>query len=96
LPVVDEIAQDYPEVAFVAVAWKGTLEDTAARAEELMPSGFITWGLDAEEAVFSAYGVGFQPATVLIGPDKSIVDAWPGALDESEIRSRLDGLIASS
>jgi thiol-disulfide isomerase/thioredoxin len=56
LPVVDQLAQEYGnQVAFVAVAWKGTFEDTAERAAELMPSGSIRWGLDEEEAIFELF-----------------------------------------
>jgi hypothetical protein len=95
LPVVDEISADYEgEVTFLAVAWKGTPEDTADAAADIMPSGRIKWGLDAEEAVFAAYGVPYQPVTVMIGADKTIVDAWPGALSEDEIRAKLDTLVS--
>jgi hypothetical protein len=95
LPVVDEISADYAgEVTFLAVAWKGTLADTAEVAADIMPSGRIKWGLDVDEAVFAAYGVPYQPVTVMIGADKSGVDAWPGALSEDEIRAKLDTLVA--
>ncbi|MDH4115779.1 MAG: hypothetical protein OEX04_03550 [Acidimicrobiia bacterium] len=96
MPVVDEISADYEnEVAFVAVAWKASFEDTADRAAEVMPSGRIMWGLDAEEEVFAAFGVPYQPVTVLIGADKTIVDAWPGALSEDEIRERIDAMLGA-
>jgi hypothetical protein len=95
LPVVDEISADYAgEVAFLAVAWKGSLEDTAEVAADVMPSGRINWGLDVDESVFAAYGVPYQPVTVMIGADKTIVDAWPGALSEDEIRAKLDTLVS--
>jgi hypothetical protein len=95
LPVVDEISADYSDdVTFLAVAWKGTPEDTAERAAQIMPSGRVLWGLDADEEVFALYGVPYQPVTVLIGADKTIVDAWPGVLDEDEIRAKLDSLVA--
>lgn len=93
MPVVDEIATEYAdEVAFVAPAWKGTPSDTAERAAELMPSGVIRWGLDADEVIFSAYGVPYQPVTVLISSDKRVVEAWPGVRSEAEIRASLDAL----
>ncbi len=95
MPVVDEISADYAdEVAFVAAAWKGTFEDTAERASQLLSTGNVMWGLDADESVFQAYGIPYQPVTVMIGADKTIVDAWPGALSEDEIRSKLDTLVA--
>ncbi len=96
MPVVDEISKDYAdEVDFVAVAWKGTMSATAARAEELLPSGNFKWGLDAEEEIFAAYGVPYQPVTALITADKVIIGGWPGVQSEEFIRSALDDLIAS-
>jgi thioredoxin-like negative regulator of GroEL len=95
LPVVDAVSADYAgEVTFLAVAWKASLEDTAAAAAEVMPSGRVKWGLDADETVFAAFGVPYQPVTVMIGADKTIVDAWPGALSEDEIRAKLDALVS--
>jgi len=95
LPVIDQLATEYSDrIDFVAPAWKGTFEDTRARAEELMPSGNIMWGLDVDETVFGLYGVPYQPVTVLIAHDDTVVEAWPGVRDEAEIRSALDQLIA--
>lgn len=91
MPVVDEISKDYADkVDFVAVAWKGSAEATAARAAELLPSGNFFWGLDAEEVIFTAYGVPYQPVTVLISSDRTIVDGWAGLADEASIRQKLD------
>lgn len=97
MPVVDQIAQDYADrVSFVAVAWKGTFAATAERAVQLMPSGVIKWGLDEEQAIFAAYGVPYQPVTVLIGVDKKVADAWQGLREATDIRTSLDGLIAAA
>lgn len=96
MPVVDAISADYADkVDFVAVAWRGTASDTAAQAAALMPSGNIKWGLDAEEVIFGAYGVPYQPVTVLISAGKRVVGGWPGLQDEAAIRAALDMLIAS-
>lgn len=97
MPVVDKLAAEYgDEIAFVAPAWRGTQEATARRAAELMPSGKIRWGLDAEEAVFAAYGVPYQPHTVLIGADGVVVDSWAGVRGEDAIRESIEALIARS
>jgi thioredoxin-like negative regulator of GroEL len=94
LPVIDRIATDYADsVAFVAPAWKASLDATARRAGELLPSGIVRWGLDAEERIFSAYGVPYQPVTVVISGDGRIVDGWAGARPEEEIRAVLDRLV---
>lgn len=96
MPVVDQIAADYGDkVDFVAVAWRGTLEDTAERAAELMPSGVIKWGLDETEEIFNLYGVPYQPVTVLIGADQTVVEAWAGLKEHDEIVAALDALIAA-
>jgi hypothetical protein len=96
LPVIDELSNEYADqVTFVAAAWKGTFDATAARAQELLPSGNVQWGLDETEAIFSAYGVPYQPVTVMIGSDKTIVDSWAGVLGEDELRTKMDTLAAS-
>jgi hypothetical protein len=95
LPVVDQISRDYAEsVTFLAPAWKGTLPATTNRAKELMPSGVIQWGLDEREAVFEAFGVPYQPVTVLIAADGTIFESWAGFRDEESIRQALDSLVS--
>jgi hypothetical protein len=95
LPVVDRLATEYAEeVAFVAPAWKGTAEDTAERAAEILPSGNVQWGLDAGEEIFSAYAVPYQPVTVLVTGSGMIFDRWAGALEEAELRERIEALVA--
>ena len=95
MPVIDQIAKDYADkVDFVAPAWKGSLEATSQRAAELLPSGLVQWGLDSDEVVFGLYGVPYQPVTVLIAHDDTVLDSWPGVLSEEEIRAALDELVA--
>jgi hypothetical protein len=53
----------------------------------------VQWGLDEDEDIFEAYGVPYQPVTVLIAADKTVVEAWPGLRSEDEIRAALDNLI---
>lgn len=95
LPVVDALAGEYgDEVAFVAPAWKGSFDATAERAAELLPSGRVRWGLDADEDIFAAYGVPYQPATVLIASDGTVMEGWLGARGESEMRQAIERLLA--
>jgi len=97
LPVVDKLAAEYADqVDFVAPAWKSSFELTEARALELFQSGEIMWGLDEEQTIFGLYGVPYQPVTVLIAADDTVVQAWPGIRDEADIRAALDELIALS
>ncbi|MFO7547979.1 MAG: hypothetical protein R6X29_03745 [Acidimicrobiia bacterium] len=94
MPVVDKLAGEYGDrVAFVAPAWKSSFDATARRAEELLTSGVVRWGLDESESVFAAYGIPYQPATVLIAADGTVVDAWAGVRTEADMRRALDDLI---
>lgn len=95
MPVVDKVAAEYADqIEFIAVAWQSTYDKTATRAAELLPSGRVRWGLDEQADVFSAYGIPYQPVTVLITGTDVEVDRWPGARSESDIRQALDDLIA--
>ena len=97
MPVVDSLAAEYADrVDFVAPAWKSSLEATRDRANELLQSGQIMWGLDEQEEIFSTYGVPYQPVTVLIAGDQTVVEAWDGLRPEDDIRSALDNLIELS
>lgn len=97
MPVVDSFAAEYSDrIDFVAPAWKSNFDMTAARASELFASGDIQWGLDAGEEIFSLYGVPYQPVTVLIAGDQTVVEAWDGLRAEDDIRAALDNLIALS
>lgn len=51
------------------------------------------WGLDEEEEIFQLYGVPYQPVTVLIAHDDTVVDTWPGLRSEEEIRAAIENLI---
>lgn len=97
MPVVDALAGEYADkVDFVAPAWKSSFDATSARAGDLLRSGYFMWGLDEDEDIFSAYGVPYQPVTVLIAGDKTVFEAWAGLRSEEEIRMALDALIALS
>lgn len=97
MPVIDKVSADYADrISFLAVAWKGTEEDTRTRAAELIPSGRIKWGLDADERIFDLYGIPYQPASVLVTHDGIVFDRWDGAAGEAELRSQLDALVATA
>jgi hypothetical protein len=97
LPVVDSLAAEYADrVDFVAPAWHSTFELTEKRAEQLFQSRKIQWGLDEDIDIFDKYGVPYQPVTVLIASDKTVVESWSGLHSEEDIRAALDNLIALS
>lgn len=96
MPVVDVLADEYSDrVAFVAPAWKAPFDATAQQAARLLQSGAVQWGLDESEGIFQAYGVPYQPATVLIGADGTIVESWLGARDEGAMRLSIEALLES-
>jgi hypothetical protein len=93
LPVVDEVANDYvDDVTFLAVAGRGDLGATRDEAARLF-SNNLKWGLD--DSIWDLYGVPGQPSSVLIA-NGVVVDVWFGALNEAEMRSRLDNLVSLS
>ncbi|MFV1960543.1 MAG: TlpA family protein disulfide reductase [Acidimicrobiia bacterium] len=97
MPVVDALAAEYAdEVDFVAPAWKSSLEGAQARADELFLSGKIQWGLDEPEKIFQLYGVPYQPVTVLVAGDQTVVEAWAGVRGAEELRAAIENLIALS
>lgn len=78
---------------FLGVAGRSDFDSTEERAQELFQDRLI-WGLD--DSLWELYGVPYQPVTFLITGGDVVVDSWPGILDESEIRSRIDSLVAVS
>ena len=94
---MDNLAAEYANrVDFVAPAWKGDLAATEARAMELFTSGQVQWGLAEEEEIFALYGVPYQPVTVLIAADHTVLETWPGLRGEEEIRQAIENLIGAS
>ena len=69
------------------------MEATAGRADELFGDALL-WGLD--DSIWELYGVPYQPVTFLITGGDTIFDGWPGLLDEADIRTRIDNLVAVS
>ena len=97
MPVIDQLAAEYEgEVKFISVAWNGTLEATRERAGQLLTSGLVTWGLDDTGDFFEAWGVPYQPVSVLVTGDDIEFDRWPGVLGEELLREKIDALVEAS
>ena len=95
MPVVDKLSAEYSDrVDFVAPAWKSNFELTSNQAAQLFPSGTVMWGLDETQGIFELYGVPYQPVTVLIAHDDTVVEAWAGVRSEEEIREAIESVIA--
>ena len=91
MPAIDEVANDYvDDVTFVAVAGRGDLGATREEAARLF-SDNLKWGLDDD--IWDLYGVRGQPVSILI-VDGVVVDGWPGALGEADLRQKLDDLVS--
>lgn len=54
------------------------------------------WGLDENQRIFSAYGVGYQPVTILVGADKTIVKTLRGGQGSSTLRAAIEELLSIS
>ncbi len=94
---MDQLATEYQgRVTFVAPAWKAGLSETSRRAEQLLSSGLIKWGLDEEQSIFSAYGVGYQPVSILVGADKTVVQQLFGGQGSSAMQAAIEELLAVS
>ena len=54
------------------------------------------WGLDKSQRIFSAYGVGYQPVTTMIGADKTIVRQLFGPQGSMTLRAAIEELLSIS
>ena len=97
LPAIEMLGAEYQgRVVVLAPAVQSSLERAAAVAERLLPSGFVPWGLDADQEVFSAYGFRGVPAGAIVAADGTLVDTWQGARDTDEIEDILAELLSMS
>ncbi len=97
MPAFERLAEEYEDrVTVVAPAWKSSLENTAGVADRLLPSGRVLWGMDYTEEIFSAYGVGYQPAGAIVSANGELVTTWPGAENPDTIRGVLDSLLGDA
>lgn len=95
--MLDQVSQDYEgQVAFLAVGGSGTLEATAQKAVEWMPSGRVLWGLDESQHIWSLFGASGTPTTVMLGPDGEVFGGWSGARGEEAMREQIELLLAGS
>lgn len=78
----------------MAPAWKSTEAATNAAGEGFFPSGNVFWGLDVNEDVFGAYGIPYQPVSVLIAHDQTVYAEWAGMRSSSEVEALLDEVVA--
>jgi len=92
LPVVDEIAKDYEDIAFLAVAGRSSESKSAERAPQLFDESRIRWGY--ADDVWATYEILSQPTVVLISSDDVILGQWFGEQPESVIRDALDQMVA--
>jgi hypothetical protein len=53
----------------------------------------VYWGLDEDEDIFAKYGIPYQPVTILIAHDGTVLSEWAGLKDPAEIEVLLNELI---
>ena len=91
MPVVDEIAKDYENIAFLAVAGRSSESTSAERAPQWFDESRIRWGYSDE--LWATYEVFSQPTVFLISSDDVILGQWFGEQPESVIRDALDQMV---
>lgn len=83
-------------MAVLAPAVQSSLERAAGVAGQLLPSGLVPWGLDADQEVFSAYGFRGVPAGAIVASDGTLIHTWQGSRDIDGLKAVLDDLLAMS
>ena len=78
----------------MAPAWKGSQGATTAAGNSFFKSGNVYWGLDEDEDIFAKYGIPYQPVTILIAHDGTVLTEWAGLKDDAEIEAWLNEMIA--
>jgi len=97
LPAIETLGAEYQgRVVILAPAVQSSPEGAARVAEQLLPSGLVPWGLDAEQEVFSAYGLRGVPAGAIVASDGALVDTWQGSGDIEEMKAVLDDLLSAA
>ena len=79
----------------IAIAWASTYEKTAGAARGYLQSGATRWLLDEDDSIFAAFGVGIQPAGVLV-VDGVEVARWHGAAGEQALREAFEMVTANA
>lgn len=90
--MIDVIAQDYENIAFVAVAGRSSESESAERAPQWFDESRIRWGYSDD--VWRQYEVLGQPTVFLISSDDVVLGQWFGQQPESVIRDALDQMVA--
>lgn len=94
MPDIDQMSADYDgRATVVAVARSSTEHDIENDVIEYLASGSTRWLSDEDGAISSAFRIPGNPVSVLVvGGVES--DRWLGSVDVTEIRDRLDSLLA--
>lgn len=94
MPSIDQMAADYEgRATVVAVARLSALHDIENDVIEYLPSGSTRWLSDEDSDISSAFRIPGNPVSlVVVGGVEA--DRWLGMADVTEIRDRLDSLLA--
>ncbi|MDH3425888.1 MAG: hypothetical protein OEM22_04375 [Acidimicrobiia bacterium] len=92
MPVLEQIASQYPDVSFVGIAGRSNLEESRKEADRLGLDR-IAWGYD--EGLWDQYKVFGQPTGFLITADDKIYEGpWYRITDPVAVQEGLDSLLA--
>ncbi len=89
--MIDEIAKDYEDIAFLAVAGRSNESESAERAPQWFDESRIRWGYSDD--LWARYEVFGQPTVFLISSDDVVLGQWYGEQTEATIRDVLDQMV---
>jgi thiol-disulfide isomerase/thioredoxin len=94
MPLIDQMSADHVgRATVVAVARLSGLHEVENDVIEYLPSGATRWVSDDDSAVSEAFRVPGNPVTILVVGGVE-VDRWLGSTEVSDIRNRLDEVLA--
>ena len=92
MPVLEQLAAQYPDVSFVGIAGRSNIGESRKEAERLGLDR-IAWGYDDE--LWEQYQVFGQPTAFLITADDKIFEGpWYRITDSVAVQAGLDALLA--
>jgi cytochrome c biogenesis protein CcmG/thiol:disulfide interchange protein DsbE len=92
-PILEALSREYGDrIAFVGI----NIQDTDEAARGFVRDFRLTFptARDRDGRIYLDYGVFGVPESFFLGSDRVITQHWIGPLDEAELRSALEGLVA--
>ena len=94
MPLIDQLSADFEEhVAVVSVARQSMSKDVESDVIKYFPSGATRWVSDEDSSLSDVFRIPGVPVTILVVGGVE-ADRWLGLTDVTDIRSRLDSILA--